>query len=326
MSQRKRLDKIRAKSSRGYNGYFKGHYLRSLKEYMFAEFLEHKKKEYKGLTYSVEDKIYQISDLSYKPDFFIYSFGVLKAIVEIKDPSAKKEALAYQQAFTKYFNNMGLHYVVIFKDKHFNKMNRISNMTEQSIKKWRQSSVYDCIGRHNAHYGFKHSKESLTLIGIQTKKRFQKKEYRERHSKKMKEVMSDPEIRKNLSLKQKAVQAIRNPKHTVVCPYCGKSLIIGNGAYKQHWENNPLKGCSTQCTKKLKEKNGTVYKKGVDVEHKSLRKRLQREVKLINNLSEDSIKKAKRDGVIHNNSPLSISTLKKYFNSIDKETILNESI
>lgn len=328
--QKKYSTKAKSRSSRGYCGYFNGNYLRSLNEYIVAFYLEYLKTKYPYLTYGVEDKIYQIDSISYKPDFFIYQNNNLWGIIEVKDPSAKKTAKDYSRKFSKFFGNRGIRYVVIYKERFFNKMQRKACMTEDIINEWKENSTYNPIGENNPRWGSKTNDVTKRKIGDKTKERFEDNTFREKHRQSMIKAMNDPERIKNLSLKAKERQKKINPKHTVVCPECGITKIITNSEYNRLWKNNPIKGCSSACTKKLNQKNGTIYRKGVDYDHKSIKKRFQNEIKKIGlkggKISNNQIAKAKEKGIIYLHSPLSEKSLLKYFRTLSIQEVLNESL
>lgn len=326
---KKDLHKEKSKGSRGYAGYFKGNYLRSLKEYMFAYFLEEMKIKYPSLSYKTEEKIYFINGYSYKPDFFIYQNKKLWAVVEVKDFGNKEISKRYNEFFQGYFASLGIKYFVFYKERWYNKINKKSRLTKSDIEDWKDNSIYDYRKRNNAHFGIIHNEKTRARIGQKTKERFQEPEFREKHKNKLVEAMQSKETRKRISEKQKNNQSIKNPKHTVVCPVCGEKKLVNNGEYLRLWKNNPNKGCCLSCTKKLKKRAGVVYKKGGPQNGQSIRKRLKKEVSKIHFdndiITQNEITNAKRNNVIANNSPLSVNSLYKYFNTVSKEDILNES-
>ena len=322
-------DKKNSNCSRGYAGFYKENYLRSLNEFMFAYYLEKAKERFKGLTYGVEEQTYVVNGVSYKPDFFIYLKDKLWGVVEIKDSSAKESAERYQKNFTSYFESRGIKYLVFYKIRWYNKINKKSGLNEIGINKWKKESMYDYGGSNNPRFGLKLTEESKRKIGEKTKIRFSNEGYKQAFRKKVTEAMKDPLIRSKISIGQKKVHQKKNPRHIVICPYCGTEKEISNSEYINFWKNDPTKGCCGWCTRRLREQSGIVYKPSIDIDKKAIKKRLRNEVILLDNrvimVSSDDIREAKNNGVIHKNSPLSEKTLLKYFNTLSKKEILNES-
>lgn len=73
-----------------YAGWYKGNYLRSSYEYVYAKILEKQ-----GINYKLEQEVYYLENgMSYKPDFFIYKKDKLIEIVEIKSEKESELKLA----------------------------------------------------------------------------------------------------------------------------------------------------------------------------------------------------------------------------------------
>jgi len=170
--------------NRGYCGYFKGNFLRSTLEYVFAEYLEHKQ-----LKYQVEEITYLINGKSYKPDFFIYNSNGLRCIVEIK--YSVTDAEEYLKKYKDYFRKMGIYYLVMNKtllkdiNKELNLKGKVKIWIENSIKQY--NKVGYC-GSENPHFGVKETKEVRNKIGQKTKERMSDPKWKEYHQQRCKKL------------------------------------------------------------------------------------------------------------------------------------------
>jgi hypothetical protein len=170
--------------NRGYCGYFKGNFLRSTLEYIFAEYLEFRK-----MKYQVEKTSYLINGKTYKPDFFIYNTNGLRCIVEIKYSAS--DAKEYLKKHKDYFKKLGIYYLVLNKTflkdikKDLNLKEKVQVWISNSIKQY--SKIGYC-GEENPHFGVKETKAVREKIGRKTKERMLDPKWKKYHQKRCKKL------------------------------------------------------------------------------------------------------------------------------------------
>jgi hypothetical protein len=230
------------KTSRGYCGYYtspvtgKKFYMRSKQEFIVANWLD-----ILNITFSTESMVYDINGIKYKPDFFVYDKNNnLEEIIETK--YSKKEAIEYEEKFSRFFEMLGIKYVV-FYNKHTNNLIKKFSLQEK-IDKWIDENVdiiHDMRGSKNPHFGCKHSEKSLNLIGVTSKEKWKDETFRKYCISKIKEKMSEPDVRKKISDKAKErwlgkeeeriKYSEQRRKYDRVeiykkCPYCNKEKKV----------------------------------------------------------------------------------------------------
>jgi len=197
--------KRKSSSSRGYAGWYRETvYLRSLKEYLVARFLDHKAEKYPSLSYRVEVETFNVDGVSYRPDFFLYREGSLWGILEVKDFGQGDVAREYLKRFREFFREKGLHYYVIHKERHYGKIKRTVGITREEIEAWKKASTYDYSGKNNPRYGVKVSEETKRKIGAATAARLSDPEWRAYHRERSAAANRKPEYRERASSSARA--------------------------------------------------------------------------------------------------------------------------
>lgn len=213
-----------------YAGFYNNNYLRSSYEYVYAKILENQ-----NIKYKVEAKIYLLPNgTTYKPDFFIYNnSGKLIKIIEIK--TENKEYFKKGKEKVRLLQNMIDIPVNIIQSKELKILCLKYNIDFDKLKKeWinsdKTSQNHILLGKYNPMYGHKQTQKSKIQNGLKTKKRFENKNFRIKHSNAVKKAMGKVDKTK-----------LGHPKKRIIryCKLCGKSFeaIITS---KQEY-------CSTKC-------------------------------------------------------------------------------
>lgn len=132
-------------ASRGYCGYHNGMYLRSMREYAYALYLDSN-----NIIYNTEVNTYTLNNETFKPDFFIYDINNnLIKIVEVKyhiSQYTKKED------WKLFFYNMGIEYEIQVIN-NLNKFVYDNNLDIDRINLFKLNSHVDYSGVNNPRYG-----------------------------------------------------------------------------------------------------------------------------------------------------------------------------
>ena len=155
--------------NRGYAGFYNGYYLRSSYEYAYAKYLD-----YYLISWSYEDKVFDLGYKIYRPDFFFYdNNGNLVKIVEVKsrEQKAKDNALKALNTIEEKYNII----CELVSYEELIKMYRVLPFSLTSIlTEWIQSNETTinkaAYGKLNGHYNLKHTDETRRKIGEHTKK------------------------------------------------------------------------------------------------------------------------------------------------------------
>lgn len=213
----------------GYCGFHNNSYLRSSYEYVYCRILEEQ-----GISYKVEEKVYDLGYRKYIPDFTLYnSKGEIFKLVEIKSSRAAelKRAKEAQAKMMKLFNLE----CDIFQYKDLR--NQCINLNlgfSELVKHWKSNSIGRniMVNELNPMYGETHSESTLEKIGKSSLERWENPEFRAKLSKKRKDYFRNNKNRENLSnskkkqyKKQREAQGIKEYR-TLICEECHKSIIV----------------------------------------------------------------------------------------------------
>jgi hypothetical protein len=315
---KKDTNKKAYKASRGYCGYFTSSrgdsfYLRSTKEYIVASWLS--TLEGNNIRFSGEPYVN-----TYRPDFEVFIHNKKRFVIEVKDNV--KDALDYIEKYRNEFLNHGLHYIVIYKEWHFNKLEKKANC---DVNWWKQNSVYDYSGKNNPRWGVKASDKTKQLIGEKTRERRQDPEYMKKfkksHENKMTQVVRQKLRKAQLShQKLKRIERNRNdPFIQVSCASCGKLKAPKRKStfiYKNYF-------CGGGCATRYYAENGKKWHHTDEIRLQIIRNTILNFGNKIRNclkvdvLSENDIIEAKIKKVVNKNAQISKRSIIKYFKTFE---------
>lgn len=311
------------KGGRGYSGYHTTHfgkkvYLRSTQEFVYAKYLDSI-----GVYYLTENITYEIDGKSYKPDFFVYdgTFDKLREIVEIK--YTNKEKSDYQRIYSDFFRQLGIRYDVMSKGD-IKRLIRLGAVTKFDLEKWknefvRQYEKFDYSGEKNPMYGIKHSDETKSKIGEQTRKYFRDPEVRKRHrDARISYWKSEAggRTKKKYAKLRTEESTIKNPTITRVCKECGKEY---GRRLKDHYHEET---CSNSCQQKYNWKTGkNVYRGNA---FKTYQSKIKKYFKTILDMGhcitvgnyDNVVQYQKSYGKIPKHFGMNLCVVKKYFGSL----------
>lgn len=196
-------------ASRGYCGYHKGMYLRSMREYAYALYLDNL-----NVMYDTEVKTYEYNGETFKPDFFIYDINNnIHTITEIKYHISQYNK---KEDWFNYFKSIGINYNIVIIN-NIDKFIKKYNIDKNLISKFKLNCIYDYTGKNNPRYGQHCSEETkYKIVNNRDQDNFRQKAKlngdlrrgikNPNHSEKMKLMYLDPENRSKTS------QAILNGK------------------------------------------------------------------------------------------------------------------
>ena len=321
-------DKEKSKVSRGYAGWFGSWYLRSLAEYKVANYLKYLESKFNiTVDYEPGYKTYTVNGRKYKPDFFVYTSGKIRMIIEVKDN--KRDATKYLSSFYDYFKGIGIKYRVIYSVSHFLKISRKCKLTDTHVISWKNNSIYDYSGKNSPTFGNIHSVETKRKIGDKTIERCRNKEYVEKLKLAIKSSMT-ADIRQKISDKAIAHGKIKrsifedtNPILEFICDNCQKSYFKRD-ILDENFNKYSIRSCSKGCTQKLKLSVGIKTKLNKKWENKEKSDRFKCSLismgnkiyKIYEQITQESIKMAKENGIIYRKAPISIDTIDRYFGNV----------
>jgi len=160
-------------NGRTYCGHYKGHYLKSTLEYIYARYLDHV-----GTAWDYEVQTFELSTGgSYKPDFYLLEE---KRYVEIKGGFNYKTDLPRIRTFEADHQTN----VEIFQEPDLRKLIRPTPFVFEQLKReWKQVAQglgMDTSGENNPRYGVKQSASTRSKIAKKAKARLQDPEYRKK--------------------------------------------------------------------------------------------------------------------------------------------------
>lgn len=236
--------------SRGYIGYHttwdnKKFFLRSKAEFIYARMLDIEK-----IPYKVECTTYEVGNIRYKPDFFIFdsTYTSIKKIVEIKGLDDKKVSLEYLNRYKKFFNSVGIGYEVVWNYRglvsKYNLKGEIEDWIQRSLKTY--NFISDVAGENNPMYGKTHKASTIELIRQKAIQR-QTEEYRRRNSEKQKEFFqSEAGLKRRLQISEqrKFNSRLTNPIVNRVCKECSITFHCKQKAKKEFCSGKCLRAWS----------------------------------------------------------------------------------
>ena len=163
---------------RGYSGFYKSNYLRSSYEYVYCKILEKLKLDYK-----YEEKLYNLKNFSFLPDFHIYKDNVLLEIVEIKSDYKKEVDLV--KIKVNELKSLVKVPVKIYRFTDLKKQCESLNLDiNVLITNWKSNFKGNSYkGLKNPMYGKSHSIAAKNAIGKKSLERWQTKEFIEKRQK-----------------------------------------------------------------------------------------------------------------------------------------------
>lgn len=243
-----------------YQGWFKGRYLRSSYEYIYALYLESLKADWDS-----ETQIYQLRDRKYKPDFFIKTINGLK-LVEVKSSKplemqkAKDCALQMKEIFNFEVEIVGI--------QEIKKICDLLNIDfYKTVQEWKiisqETNTYK--GERNPHFGLKHTDKTKDVLSQKGKSRWNS------YSDEVKyKLMSG--LRKGRDLQISTTGIPKKPRVNKKCIVCGKPFTVidsKKGKEKLY--------CSLQCSCSINSKAGIQRQ----LENKDQRNKNIREIALL---------------------------------------------
>ena len=218
-------------NGRTYCGHYKGYYLKSTLEYIYARYLD-----YVGIVWKYEVKTFALSTGgSYKPDFYLVKEG---RYVEIKGGFNYKTDLPRIRAFEADQKTS----VQVFQESDLRKLIRPTPFVFEQLKReWKQIAQglgMDTSGKNNPRYGIQQSASTRSKIAKKAKARLQDPVYR----KKWEAARKNSEKVKRQTERLKTYNAARYYQVFETCRYCGKHYEV---TYRKH---DPPKYCSRKCS------------------------------------------------------------------------------
>jgi hypothetical protein len=299
--------------SRGYSGYViindKKYYCRSQCEFIILKYLY---KYYNDYRIEMEDKIFYLGDISYKPDFFMYKNNILCKVIEVK--SNNKNLDDKYELFKKYFESIKIEYELIYDINLILKQNKDIKL---ECKEWKKDAFIECDmrGENNPRFGAVMSESTIEKIRQKAIERCENPEYTLKLSKSRKEAFkNNPQMAADISKRQKEkYEKIRQEKD-LNDPIIECKCAICTNIFKKRTSSEKMT-CSGKCTLEYNLKNNisingykikifngiNKYNGNIDLEN-------------INNV----IKYLKENKLIPLNFGLNIQTINKYFNNFEQ--------
>ncbi|MGB3291830.1 MAG: hypothetical protein WBB01_02430 [Phormidesmis sp.] len=218
-------------NGRTYCGHYKGYYLKSTLEYIYARYLD-----YTGTDWDYEVQTFELSTGgSYKPDFYLIKEG---RYVEIKGGFNYKTDLPRIKVFEADHQIS----VQVFQEHDLRKLIRSTPFVFEQLKReWKQIAQglgMDTSGENNPRYGVKQSALTRLKIAKKAKARLQNPEYRKKWNASRR---SSEKVKRNIEqLKQYNDQRYYQVFGT--CQHCSKRYEV---TYRK---NNPPRYCSRKCS------------------------------------------------------------------------------
>lgn len=228
----------------GYAGYYNGVYLRSSIEYAYAYYLDSN-----NIEWGYEEKTFNLGDISYKPDFYLYKNGELSEIVEVKGHRYVDESLVKIERL----NNKIETNVTMITEKDIRKiyLEHMSERYDKVINSWKDSdgtklNQYDMNGENNPMFGKVQSDETRKKISDKAKERYYEGSI---HRK----LTTDKMIASNRERNFDFLRGERTPRDIRVCRGCNKEFRVIETAEKVY--------CSHECfTESNKERMSRIGK------------------------------------------------------------------
>lgn len=253
----------------------------------------------------------------YRPDFRVEISGKVRLVVEVK--SNKAEADLYLAKYKQLINSLGYRYVVIYKHKHFTKLIKRFNI---DTDRWKNESVYDYSGTNNPRFGMMVSEETRRKIGNATRERCKNDTYMKQLKQSIRAGFTEEsrlrisKSTKTAATRRRILADAKDPTVIVGCSYCGLPLKRKPSSRKEY------EYCKAQCSQAHRKQIGIALTLDDQSKFDRFCKRLLASGKNIytkyETITEETITKAKTDGIISRNTPISLRTIEKYFGCLDK--------
>lgn len=202
-------------NGRTYSGHYKGHYLKSTLEFIYAKYLDHM-----GINWDYEVKTFKLSTGgSYKPDFYLCDSG---EYVEIKGSFNFKEDLSR----IKTFEQDQLIKVLILQESDLRKLLKPTPLVFSHLQKeWvSRSRVFglNTAGKNNPRYGVTLSSATRSKIGAKARERFKDPIY----VKKWKEsCLKSEKVQANTERLAQMARDSKLPSKSAVCSHCKQEFL-----------------------------------------------------------------------------------------------------
>lgn len=139
--------------SRGYSGYTtinnKQYYCRSTPEFIYLQYFTKNLHENERL--EMEDKIFHIGELSYKPDFFIYTDDILTKVIEVKNSVSGWDPK--YGIFKTFFESIDISFEIVHNAELILKQNIEFNIKLNEWKLLNSKLNVSMAGSNNPNYG-----------------------------------------------------------------------------------------------------------------------------------------------------------------------------
>ena len=222
-------------NGRCYSGHYKGHYLKSTLEYIYAKYLDHME-----VKWDYEIKTFQLSNGgSYKPDFYLTETS---QFVEIKGGFNLNSDLPKIKIF-EIDNDCK---VVILQEKDLRKLIKNTSLVFERLKQdWiSQARVFglDTSGKNNPRYGVTFSESTKQKISDKAKERMSDPLYK---AKWVEAQNNSVKVQENIKrLAQSAIDSKLEIKPVkAICLYCQTNFTLET--YAQIYTKQQY--CSRKC-------------------------------------------------------------------------------
>lgn len=287
----------------GYAGFYKGVYLRSSIEYAFAYYLDKNNIEWK-----YEEKIFDLGDTTYKPDFYIYKNNKLTEIVEVKGYRYIDESLNKINKLNKKINIK----VSMITEKDIRSLytKHMKTSFDKITQSWKDRddtklNEYDMTGKNNPMYGKTHTKETISKISEKAKERYHEGSiYRK--------LTTDKMVESNRKRNFDFLRGERTNREYRKCKGCGNKFRVIETSDKIY--------CTHECfTESNKERMSKIGK--AEMQKYEDRRKLMKEDML--SWAEDNKEKVMRTKLNRINETFSgmYSMIEDKYNIIDERTI-----
>lgn len=213
--------------NRGYSGYYKGIFLRSSYEYAYAKYLD-----YYSIEWKYEERTFELKSQTYKPDFFIYTDGILKKIVEIKCRD-KRYLDKAKQLLLEIFQIYNYETELITYQDLLSLYQKMPYSLNSVIVEWNNSPNTRISkknsGENNPHFNQKHSSETKKRIGEHTRKLWQTNSIAKQRM--LEGLRKSGQVQKG---------KIKTPRENRRCKLCNKEFTVLKTSEQQY--------CSQKCS------------------------------------------------------------------------------
>ena len=217
-------------NGRTYCGHYKGYYLKSTLEYIYARYLD-----YMGIQWQYEVKTYELSNGgSYKPDFFLAN----GSYVEVKGGFNYETDLPRIKRFEQDYGVV----VKVIQEKDLRRLISPTPFVFEHLKReWKQIARglgMDTSGVNNPRHGVEVSEVTKAKIAQKAKSRMQNLDYRQKWT----EARNKSDKVKQQTERLRQYNLERYYQVFVTCQYCKQEFEV------MFRKNNPQKYCSYKCS------------------------------------------------------------------------------